>query len=228
MSNIINADNGVASGVPGLKYSADATGIIQFQNNGTNSFTLNTSLAVGVGSTPSFGTTGQVLTSNGTSAAPNWGSAIVSGTSVILTNQTTVDFTSLPSWIKRITVMFSGVSTNSTSTRRIQIGSGSTATTGYSCAYGYATTGTGSATSTSGFDIINGSAAEVMSGHMVLTNLSGNLWVSSTVVTALGGTAGLYYSAGSITLGGVLDRVRLTTANGTDTYDAGSVNILYE
>ena len=34
--------------------------------------------------------------------------------------------------------------------------------------------------------------------------------------------------AGRVTLSGALDRVRVTTVNGTDTFDAGSINILYE
>ena len=33
---------------------------------------------------------------------------------------------------------------------------------------------------------------------------------------------------GSVTLSGALDRVVLTTVGGTDTFDAGSVNIIYE
>jgi hypothetical protein len=33
---------------------------------------------------------------------------------------------------------------------------------------------------------------------------------------------------GFVPLSGTLDRVRITTANGTDTFDAGSINILYE
>jgi hypothetical protein len=34
--------------------------------------------------------------------------------------------------------------------------------------------------------------------------------------------------AGHVSLSGALDRIRLTTVNGTDTFDAGSVNIIYE
>jgi hypothetical protein len=41
-------------------------------------------------------------------------------------------------------------------------------------------------------------------------------------------TASVNFSAGSKTLSGTLDRVRITTVNGTDTFDAGSINILYE
>jgi len=154
--------------------------------------------------------------------------SITLGTSQASTSGTNIDFTGIPSWVKRITVIFSGVSTNGTSTRRIQIGAGSVTTSGYTCAFGYATTGVGSSTSTAGFDITNGSAAEALSGHMTLTNVSGNIWVESAVFGTTGGTAGLYYSGGTVTLSGTLDRVRVTTLNGTDAFDAGTINILYE
>jgi hypothetical protein len=42
MSNTINADNGVVSTVPGLKYSADTSGVLILQTNTTNALTLDT------------------------------------------------------------------------------------------------------------------------------------------------------------------------------------------
>jgi len=47
---------------------------------------------------------------------------IVSGTAVASTSGTSIDFTSIPSWVKRVTVMFAGVSTNGTGSYLIQIG----------------------------------------------------------------------------------------------------------
>jgi hypothetical protein len=41
-------------------------------------------------------------------------------------------------------------------------------------------------------------------------------------------TTGTITTGGSVTLSGTLDRVRITTVSGTDTFDAGSINILYE
>ena len=148
------------------------------------------------------------------------------GTAVASTSGTSIDFTGLPSWIKRITVMFNGVSTSGTSQYLVQIGSGSTTITGYVSASSRTSGGaTAYTTYTAGFGWNSQTAAEVNSGHMSLTNISGNIWVSShagnsTVCTLSGG--------GVITLGGTLDRIRITTVNGTDTFDAGSVNILYE
>jgi hypothetical protein len=43
MAHVINADNGIVSGTPGLKYSADSTSILQFQNGGVNSLQVDAS-----------------------------------------------------------------------------------------------------------------------------------------------------------------------------------------
>ena len=72
MTTNINADDGVVSGVAGLKTSADNSGVLALKTNGTTALTVNASQALGVGSTPSYGTSGQVLTSGGSSAAPTW------------------------------------------------------------------------------------------------------------------------------------------------------------
>ena len=148
-------------------------------------------------------------------------------TAVASTSGTSLDFTGIPSWVKRIPIMFDGVSTSGTSFPQVQIGSGSVTTTGYaanSTSFGVSTLATSS--ETSGFFLRSNQAASITSGHMVLTLLSGNTWISSssfkntTNISCIG--------AGNITLGGTLDRVRITTVNGTDTFDAGTVNILYE
>lgn len=75
MTTNINADDGVVSGVAGLKTSADNSGVLALQTNGTTALTVNASQALGVGSTPSYGTSGQVLTSAGSGAPPTWSSA---------------------------------------------------------------------------------------------------------------------------------------------------------
>lgn len=75
MTTNINADNGVVSGIAGLKTSADNSGVLALQTNGTTALTVSTTLALGVGSTPSYGTAGQVLTSAGSGAPPTWSSA---------------------------------------------------------------------------------------------------------------------------------------------------------
>ena len=82
MTTTINADNGVVSGSAGLKTTADSSGVLALQSSGTTGLTINTSLALGVGSSPSFGTSGQLLTSAGAGAAPTWTTVSLPNTSV--------------------------------------------------------------------------------------------------------------------------------------------------
>jgi hypothetical protein len=162
------------------------------------------------------------------------GSNITRGTAVATTSGTAIDFTNIPSWVKRITVMFSGVSTSGSSQILVQVGAGSTTTTGYTTVgVGFASTPTYSlaAATTTGFIFQDGMAAfVVVSGAMYISSFGSNLWVSNAVVNrgTNGATSYAGFGAGNVTLSGTLDRVRLTTVNGTDTFDAGSVNILYE
>ena len=154
---------------------------------------------------------------------------ITSGTAVASTSGTSIDFTSIPSWVKRITVMFNGVSTNGISNWLFQLGSGSVTTSGY-LGTGYRAANGGvwvNIAFTTGFGIPFDTASAVASGHLVFTLVGSNIWVvsgflSRSDTTTVGGTGG------NITLSGTLDRVRITTVGGTDTFDAGSINILYE
>jgi len=156
------------------------------------------------------------------------GGAITSGTAVASTSGTSIDFTGIPSWVKRITVMFSGVSTSGASNVLVQLGAGSVLSSGYvatsSEVFSSSTVTTSS--STAGFTQSVGSASAVRTGHMLIVLTSTNLWTSSHTLAT--GTNGTNFGGGNVTLSGTLDRVRITTVNGTDTFDAGSVNILYE
>ena len=157
-------------------------------------------------------------------------SALTSGTAVASTSGTSIDFTSIPSWVKRITVMFNAVSTNGTSHVIVQLGAGSVTTTGYtSNSYYIINGGTVVTTSyTAGFGTAPyGGAADNRTSVMTINLIGSNAWVcASTGINAVNTTC--IGSAGSITLSGTLDRVRITTVNGTDTFDTGTVNILYE
>jgi hypothetical protein len=155
---------------------------------------------------------------------------ITSGTAVASTSGTSIDFTSIPSWVKRITVMFSSVSTSGTSNYQIQLGSGSITTSGY---LGQGTYISGSTAAnlaySTGFVVVNSpSAASGYSGFATICLVSGNTWCESSSIGLTSGANVQFFSAGSIALGGTLDRVRITTVLGTDTFDAGSINIMYE
>lgn len=148
--------------------------------------------------------------------------ATTSGTSVTLSS-------SIPSWVRRITIVLSGVSTNGTSPYQIQIGAGSTTSSGYVSTSSVVGAGTGTSTSTSGF-VFNFPTAsnETNYGHVVLTHAGSNKWVQSGVAMRTVAAVGTYHSAGEVTLAGTLDRVILTTVGGTDTFDLGSANLIYE
>jgi hypothetical protein len=151
-------------------------------------------------------------------------------TAVPSTSGTSIDFTSLPSWIKKITVMFSGVSTNGSAYVIVQLGAGSLTTSGYIGEVGQLVNGSSSFTQaySSGFIIEAGTnAAATRYGSLVFTLIGSNIWVGQGNV-ARGDSTNISVTGGGITLGGTLDRVRITTSNGTDAFDAGNVNILYE
>lgn len=145
---------------------------------------------------------------------------------------TAVDFTGIPSWVKRVTVMLSGVSMNGTSYPLLQLGdSDGIETTGYT-AYGYISAPAGSAglSFTNGFPVYDNSrtATSAMHGAFNATLLTGNTWLVTGLFMDQDNTVSSYTTAGSKTLSATLDRIRITTANGTDTFDAGTINILYE
>jgi hypothetical protein len=191
-----------ASTSSGLVQTADTSGTVEIQSNGTTKFN--------VASTGAYG-------------------QLVSGTAVASTSGTSIDFTGIPSWVKRITVMFQGVSTNAASDFLVQLGSGSVTTSGYLGASSrIVSTAAGTANSTAGFFFNYGqNAAQTMHGNITLTLLTGNTWTGTGQLSD-SNTSGTTNSGGSVTLSGVCDRVRITTANGTQTFDAGTINIQYE
>ena len=182
------------------------------------------------------GTGGTIVTAAGAQTLTNktiQGGSITSGTAVASTSGTAIDFTSIPSWVKRVTVMFSGVSTNGTSIPIIQIGdSGGVETSGYLGSGSSVFTGsaTAAALQTAGFGIGGGmTAAIVFHGaiQIILLDVTANTWCASGVL-GRSDTACMFNCGGAKSLSATLDRVRITTVNGTDTFDAGSINILYE
>lgn len=172
------------------------------------------------------------LTLDGNTGVQDNSGAFVRGTAVASTSGTSIDFTSVPSWVKRVTVMFNGVSTNGSSIVLIRVGSSAgIVSTGYSGFASIAVNPGSFFTTTAGIPIqpANASAAGYSySGNVIFNNISGNTW---TVNGSMGSAAYETCSAiGGVTpaLAGVLDRVRITTVNGTDAFDAGSINILFE
>jgi hypothetical protein len=190
-----------ASTSSGLVQAADTSGTLELQSNGTTKLT--------VASTGVSGT-------------------VVQGIGVASTSVTAVDFTNIPSWVKRITVMFAGVSTNGTSALLVQIGSsGTPVTTGYVgnvASIDGATTA--STTLSTGFSLNRVSvAASTYQGNIIITNLTANAWTASWAISDQ--TTVATVGSGWITLSGALNIIRCTSVT-PDTFDAGVINILYE
>lgn len=160
----------------------------------------------------------------GTVGVPN------SATAQNATSGTSIDFTGLPAGLKRITVLFNAVSLNGSSIPQIQLGSGGAVeTTGYVSLVGSFGAG-GTSGSTTGFLTSPiGNAGYVFTGIITIALVGSNVWVAS-VVTTTDASLGNFVSdgAGRKTLSSTLDRVRITALNGTDTFDNGSINIIYE
>jgi len=157
------------------------------------------------------------------------GTLIISGTAVASTSGTSIDFTGIPSYAKRITVMFNGVSTTGTSNYIIQLGdSGGIEITGYNGGHtAFAASVLSTSSNTEGVCVYSvTTAADACSGVATICLLSGNTWAASgaTYSAAPRGTT----FGSSKTLSDTLDRIRITTVSGTPTFDAGTINILWE
>ena len=178
------------------------------------------------------GSAGNILGTDGAGNLSWVNGRMVLDTAKASTSGTSIDFTGIPSWVKRITVMFDGVSTNGTSIVQLQLGdAGGVETSGYA---GVTVRTGGSNTYTSAYSsgFLTQTAmiaASTYAAQIVLTNITGNAWaMSGTTVDTTTVLNNSCFMCGTKTLSATLDRLRITTVNGTDTFDAGSINILYE
>jgi hypothetical protein len=157
------------------------------------------------------------------------GGALTLATAVTASG-TSVDFTGIPSWVKRITVMFFGISTNGSANVQVRLGTpGGVEATGYvGIVANQGTTAAAYAYLSTGFNITQSSGSSVVVyGQMVINNITENTWTATGQVGRTDNTF-LGSTQGGKALSGLLDRVRITTENGTDTFDAGTINIMYE
>ena len=148
------------------------------------------------------------------------------------TSGTSITFTGIPSWAKRVTVNISGVSTNGTSSLRFRIGPvAGVETSGYlGTSVGFGPTTMASVQFTAGFDLNDGAtAAAARNGSFVFSLLDAatNTW-SMSGSQGQSNTNGASLIGGSKALAGTLSVLSMTTINGTDTFDAGSVSVMYE
>jgi len=136
-----------------------------------------------------------------------------------------VTFTSIPSWVKRITLCLNGISTSGAVNVLVRLGdAGGIETTGYTSGSSRLDSSSlASATSTSGFLLNSSNAGYSLSGVITIANTSGNIWLASGSVSYSGGTI---TCAGDKTLSDVLTTVSVLPVSGT--FDSGSINIIYD
>jgi len=165
---------------------------------------------------------------SGTDGVQDNSGAIVRATAKTATG-TNVDFTGIPSWVKRVTVLMNDVSLTGSATLFVRLGTasgieasaiyfgmgGAITTAGVASAFNY----------TTGFGLVSASAANLFAGQIIITNLTGNTWVMTG--TGSGSTSNVLYFMGRVTLTGALTQLRCTN-NGSDTFDSGTINIIYE
>ena len=158
-------------------------------------------------------------------------SLLTSGTTVASTSSSQITFSPVPSWVKRITVMFNAVSTSGSSPVQIRIGSTTTSVSGYYSASSFAGSAGSYLSDTTGFLIEptnSATAAAQRFGAVVLTLIGSNTWIANGNVANSTGPTSNSCSGVSPVLAGALTRIDIVPSNGTDTFDAGSINIMYE
>ena len=217
-----------------LILSGDTSGSVTLESpavSGTTTLTLPTTTDTLVGKTTTDTLTNKTLTSPVIDGTPTGVGVLTAGTSVSASG-TSVDFTSIPSWVKRITVMLSGVSTNGSSPVQVQLGdAGGIENTGYIGSVATISGGVANFAFSAGF-LISSSGGEaattVRYGSLIISKINNNLYTAIGNFSYGSTDTRFFVLAGNKDLSDTLDRVRITTVNGTDAFDAGSINILFE
>jgi len=208
-----------------------STGTVLLTSGGAASFSnivLNGSSSGSTTLQPSATASGTVTLPAGTGTAAIQGVStnLVLGTSVPFTSTTTMPVTGIPSWVRRITVMFNGITTSSTSNTIVQLGTGATptyTTSGYTGGVQNQNAGVQTGYST-GFMINNNNGGAAINGVIVFTYFGSNTWVGNSMIS---NTNALRWGTGLVTLSATLTAFQLTTVS-TDTFTAGSLNYIYE
>jgi hypothetical protein len=216
---------GVANNVAATVTSSGNFAFTRTLTGATNVTLPTTGTLATLAGTETF--TNKTLTSPAIGGTPTGVGVLTSDTAQASTSGTLIDFTGIPNWVKRVTVIMNGVSLSGSAFPRFQLGySGGIESSGY---VGYMTQtaagAAGTSSGTAGFDLYMTTASSVIWGHGVFTLVSGTTWVFSFCG---GATSLTLAAAGNKTLTGALTQIRITSSNGTDTFDAGSINIMYE
>lgn len=143
------------------------------------------------------------------------------------------DFSGIPSWARRVTLLLYGVSTTGASDLLIQLGSSATPlSSGYiNCQSIFSwASGIIGATSAAGVPIYNNSASYLWTGRIVMDLLEPGLhnWIVTATLNNTQVAPSSVVSSGLAPLTAALTMVRLTTASGVPTFDGGYASISWE
>jgi hypothetical protein len=234
VNTFVRVTNTIASAQFGIQASGSARLFnkgnydLKFGTNDIERFSIGSAGQFGIGTTPSYGTSGQVLTSAGDNAAPTWetpASGITAPASVNLAGASTGNITGISTDAKIIFVVLNRIRISNTQDALIQIGASSIESTGYtsySAAYGSSSS---SGTGTTGFLVKSGSTSADITGTITLSNITGNLWDCSYSLADTGQSRSIV-GGGFTTIAGALQRVRITTSGGA-TFDNGDIRVMY-
>ena len=206
-------------------------------NAGANALTIAGNGTETINGSASVASTGQYDTFKVISNGTNWNieiSGLRLSSEQATTSGTSVDFTGIPSWVKRITVGIVGVSGNGTSIPMIQLGTaGGFETSGYSGnAFNITTAPAVSDTAMSAGFLLAGLSAATVVIHgiatLILEDAANNTWAFSSVLGRSDVSTSMQFAGGTKSLSAVLTQIRFTFVNGSDAFDAGAVNLLLE
>lgn len=213
--------NGSQSGYVGLDAPANA---------GFNTLTLP----------DTGGTNGQVLTTDGNGVL-DWQTPAEYGITYSTAQSTTsgtspIEFTDVPTGVKKITIIFDDVGTNTSGSEvNVQLSTGGTyATSGYTSTSLRMQNASNSISDISSLGYLVArldNANKALTGHAVLHNVSGNRWILSGVCTSTepGDQNRSWNFGGFLDLGGTIDKLRVQGHTGTQpTWDSGQINVMYE
>ena len=206
------------------------TDIIKLDTAGSERFRVGSAGQLGIGGA-TYGTSGQVLTSQGSGSAPQWatptsGEFTRLAATTISTNTTNVSF-NLPSGINWIQVMMFNVVKTANAYSRIQLGtSQSWETSGYNSAAGFVNTVStdDSDDSTTGFMTRYGGTDSDNTVY-TLVRIDGNSWVGSG--TLMGGNGdSTHFAAGRKTMPSEVRALRVQLNTGD--MSSGIINMHYQ
>ena len=154
--------------------------------------------------------------------------SLTSGTALSASGAT-VSFTAIPTWANRITVTLTNVGTVGAGIPAIRAGNGSYENSGYTATNVNVNAGStgGAASALTSWDLITtGASGYVYSGTIIITKQSGLTYTISSQLSYA--TTALAFTSGYKTFSGLITQLQILMSTGADTFDAGTINIMYE